>query len=341
MNVMIKDFVPGSKGYIETGEKAWIANQDMKQGDDTIFVELPHGWRWQIDSPNSGILVNPDNKAVVGYDLDNEIIQFGADGATKVSGLNLWTIQEMGERFARENFMDEKDMSRYDAYYNVRGEKRREFERGVREQLIGVIQMELVEGEWTAHVDTDKVAALTGIMAEPEISREEGIALFNRMSETMHAMPLRDPMGYMKLDDNTYDYIKDQYEFQYDDTIQNIDAGFINGNGRGCEAVLDKLDATVRKNIREYCLPDGMNYQDLRHVAMTDELEGAVNEFVKQRVTKTVNFEKKRSHSAESLAKDHEKFLKAADTLKETILQTAMPGLDVSFDETLNTGITQ
>lgn len=341
MEIQIKNFQPGSRGYIETGEKAWIANQDMKAGDETIFVELPHGWRWQMDSPTKGILVNGDNQAVTGYDLDEEIIQFGADGATKVSGLNLWTVQEMGEKFARENFMDEKTMSRYDAYYNIRGEKRRTFEKGVREQLTGVIQMELAGGEWTAYADPVRVKALTGIVTMPEMSREEGIVLFNKMSEKMHAMPLRDPMGYMKLDGNTYDYIKDQYEFQYDDTIQNIDAGFINGNGRGCEAVLDKLDATVRKNIREYCLPDGMNYQDLRHVGMTDELEGAVNEFVRQRVTKTVNFEKKRSHSPESLARDHEKFLKAAEVLKETISQAVIPELDVSFTDTLENGLTQ
>lgn len=341
MDIKIKNFVPGSKGFIETGEKAWIANQDIQPGEVSVFVELPHGWRWQVDSPDKGILVSGDNKAVVGYDLTNETIQFGADGETKAHGLNLWTIQEMGEKFARENFMDEKTMNRYDAYYASRGEKRREFERGVREKLTGVIQMELVEGEWTAHVDVDKVRNLANIAAEPEMEKEHGIALFNRMSEKMHAMPLRDPMGYMKLDGNAYDYIKDQYEFQYDDTIQNIDAGFINGNGRGCEAVLDKLDTVVRKNIREYCLPEGMNYQDLRHVAMTDELEGAVNEFVKQRVTKTVNFEKKRSHSPESLAKDHEKFLQSAEALKETIAQTAMPGLDVSFAETLDTVLSQ
>lgn len=341
MEAMIKDFMPGSKGYIETGEKAWIANQNMNPDDSTIFIELPHGWRWQINSPSTGILVNNDNQAVAGYDLKEEILQFGSDGVTKAPGLNLWTIQEMGEKFARDNFMDEKTAARYDEFYKARGDKRKEFERDVREKLTGIIQLELSEGEWTAHVDTDKVMKLSGIASHNEITRENGIALFNRISETLHVMPLRDPLGYMKLEGNTYDYIKDQYEFQYNDTIDNIDAGFINGNGRGCEAVLDKLDATVRKNIREYVLPDGMNYQDLRHISMTDELESAVNDFVKQRVTKTVNFEKKRSHSPESLAKDHEKFMRAAENLKDTISRAAMPELDVSFSETLDTGLTQ
>lgn len=171
---------------------------------------------------------------------------------------------------------------------------------------------------------------LTGIEAEPELTGEAGVALFNRMSEKLCCMPLRDPLGYMVLENNTYDYVKDQYDFQYNDTIDNIDAGFINGNGRGCEAVLAKLDATVRKNMREYCLPEGVNYQDLRHIPATDGMKAAVDAFVKQRVTKTVNFEKKRSHSAESLAKDHEKFLAAADTLKEKISEAALVPFDVS-----------
>ena len=127
--------------------------------------------------------------------------------------------------------------------------------------------------------------------------------------------------------------MKDQYEFQYEDTIQNIDAGFINGNGRGCEAVLDKLDATVRKNMREYCLPEGVNYQDIRHVAVTPDLKNAANEFVRQRVTKTVDFERKRSHSPESLARDHAKFLAAGEALKEQISIAALPPLVVTMGQ--------
>ena len=314
---------------METGMRAWIANQDGKAAK----VELPGGWEWDVRQDGTGHLAGPGGALCVGYDLNSRTMRFGADGETKVPGLNLWTVQEMGERFARDNFMDKAAGEAYDQFAKERGNRRREYEKGVRAEMSGVIQIELSEGVWTAHVDTDAVRGMTGIESPPEISVTEGVALFNRMSAARHVMPLRDPMGYMTLDGSLYDHIKDQYEFQYEDTIQNIDAGFINGNGRGCEAVLDKLDATVRKNVREYCLPDGVNYQDLRHVAVTPELEKAVNDFVKQRVTKTVNFEKKRSHSKESLERDHAKFLAAGEAMQEQIAAAALPPLDVSMGQ--------
>lgn len=316
---------------METGVKAWIANRNL--ATDGFRVDLPGGWHWDISVDKTGYLKNADGQYCVGYDLNSQTIQFGTNGITQAPGLNLWTIQEMGEKFAREYFMDEETGKKYDVFAQERGNRRKEYEKGVRAEMTGLIQLELSEGKWTAHVDTDAVKAMTGIDTEVELTREQGIALFNQMSEAREVTPLRDPMGYMTLDDNVYNYIKDQYEFQYDDTIQNIDAGFINGNGRGCEAILDKLDATVRKNVREYCLPDGVNYQDLRFMAVTPDLENAVNEFVKQRVTKTVNFEKKRDHSAESLAKDHERFLAAGEALKVKIADAALPPMDVSLQE--------
>lgn len=315
--------------HMETGIKAWLANQDGKPAR----VELPGGWEWDVQQGGTGCLLGPGGSRCVGYDLNKGTIRFGADGETKATGLNLWTVQDVGEKFARENFMDEATASAYDQFAKERGDRRREYEKNTRAEMTGLIQVELIEGKWTAHADADAIRSMTGIDTAPELSRQQGIALFNRMSEAMHVMPLRDPMGYMTLDGNLYDYMKDQYEFQYEDTIQNIDAGFINGNGRGCEAVLDKLDATVRKNIREYCLPEGVNYQDIRHVAVTPDLKNAANEFVRQRVTKTVDFERKRSHSPESLARDHAKFLAAGEALKEQISIAALPPLDVSMGQ--------
>ena len=63
-----------------------------------------------------------------------------------------------------------------------------------------------------------------------------------------------------------------------------------------------------------------------------DEKVDAVNEFVKQRVTRTVNYEKKRSHSAESLQRDNEKFLAASEALKEQIANTALPPMDMPLE---------
>lgn len=318
---------------METGIQAWIANHEFNASDSNARIELPGGWHWDISSKGIGFLKDSNEQLCVGYDLNAETIQFGANGMTGAPGLHLWIIQEMGEKFARNYFMDKETCAAYDTFAAERMEKRKEYEKGVRSSMTGIIQLEVNEGHWISHVDTDAVMAMTGIVSKPEITCEEGIALFNRMSEIRHVMPLRDPLGYMTLDDNVYNYIKDQYAFQYDDTIQNIDAGFINGNGRGCEAILDKLDATVRKNICEFCLPDAMNYQQLRYVKVTPDLQNAVDNFVKQRVIKTVNFEKKRDHSEESLAKDHAKFLEAGNLLKEQIGHAFYPPMDVMLEE--------
>lgn len=324
---------------METGIKAWIANYEFDSQGSNGRIDLPCGWHWDISSDKTGYLKNPDGQRCVGYDLNNSVIQFGANGKTVAPGLNLWTVQEMGEKFAREHFMDEEISKEYDSFSKQRGDVRRTYEKGIRAQMAGIIQLELNEGTWTAHVDTEAVKVMTGIDTEPNLTREQGISLFNQMSEARHVMPLRDPMGYMTLDNNVYNYIKEQYEFQYEDTIEAIENGFINGNGRGCEAVLNKLDSTVRKNVREYCLPDGVNYQDLRFMSVTPEIEDTVNEFVKQRVTKTVNFEKKRDHSVESLAKDHEKFLSAGEALKDQITNMALLPMDVSLSEDNNIGL--
>lgn len=306
---------------METGIKAWLANQEHEATKADVRVELPKGWYWDMKPGGIGYLKNPNDMLCVGYDIDNQSIHFGNNGEVHAPGLNLWTVQEMGERFAREYCMTKEEAAAYDSFADQRDETRKTHERNMRSMMTGLVQLEVKNGEWTAHADCDKIKQLIGIELDPDktLSGEEGVALFNRMSRRLCVMPLRDPLGYMTLNNNLYTYIKNQYVFQYEDTIDAIDAGFINGNGRGCEAVLDKIDSTVRKNMREFCLPEGVSYLDLRHTACTPELTSAVDAFVKQRVTKTVNFEKKRSHSAESLAKDHEKFLAAGDNLRMKI----------------------
>lgn len=311
---------------METGIKAWIANQ-IPGSDATIT--LPNGWQWDVHSDNTGHLKTPDGDLCVGYDLNTNTMQFGDVGKTGVVKLNLWTAQIMGEKFARENFMDLDTAKQYDEFTRERDKARRMYEKTVRGKMAGMIRLEMKRGDWTAHVNTDEVRNLTGIESEPELSRQEGIKLFNSMSIQQQVMPLRDPMGYMTLENNVYDYIKDQYDFRYNDTINSIDAGFINGSGYGCEKILDNLDAVVRKNIREYCIPSGVHYQDLRFVSLTPEIEHAVDEFVKQRVTKTVNYEKRRDHTMESLQKDHEKFMAAGDALREIIGNVTLAPLDV------------
>ncbi len=323
---------------METGINAWLANQEFDPSGNDIRVDLPGGWFWNMSPNKTGHLVDPKGQLCVGYDLNYNIIQFGNDGETKAPGLNLWTIQEMGEKFAREHFMDDQTAIDYDQFANERNSNRREYEKKVREEMTGLIQIELKDSKWTAHANVDAIKAMTGIDTEPELTREQGIALFNKMSEARHVMPLRDPMGYMGLENNLYDYIKDQYEFQYDDAIQNIEAGFITGNGHGCEAVLAKLDKTVRHDIRINCLPEFVNYRDLRHMDPTPELQSAVNDFVKQRVIVTIDYERKRNYSKEAIEKDFNKYTAAGEALKEQISEAAFP-MDMSFDDDNNVKI--
>lgn len=314
---------------MDTGMRAWIANHEFDFSGNGARIDLPGGWHWDIQPNNTGYLKTPDGNLCVGYDLGNHTIQFGDSGKTSVEGLNLWTIQKMGEKFARENFMDPGTAKEYDTFAKERAATRRAYETKIREEIKGFIKMELKNGSWTAHVDVGKVKDMAGIETKPELSGQDGIKLFNQISMAKHVMPLRDPMGYMTLDNNTYDYIKDQYDFQYNDAIDNIDAGFLNGNGYGCDAVLEHLDRNVRKNIREFCLPVGMHYQDLRHVAATPEIRDAVDEFVKWRVTQTINYEKKRDHTEESLQKDYAKYLQAGEGLREAIACEAVLSLDI------------
>lgn len=306
---------------MDKGINAWIANQTP--GSDAI-ITLPGGWQWNVHSNDTGHLKLPDGTLCVGYDLNTNTMQFGDAGKTGVTKLNLWTAQTMGEKFARENFMDPDTAKQYDEFARERDKTRRAYEKDIRGKMTGMIRLEMKQGDWTAHVNVAEVKNLTGIESAAELSRQEGIRLFNQMSIQQQVMPLRDPMGYMTLENNVYDYIKDQYDFQYNDTINSIDAGFINGTGYGCEKILDNLDAVVRKNIREYCIPSGVHYQDLRFVSLTPEIEQAVDEFVKQRVTKTVNYEKRRDHTMESLQRDHEKFMDAGDTLRDIIGNAAL-----------------
>lgn len=313
---------------METGRKAWLACQTFERGKPAV-IELPDGWRWKAEDENRGCLYTPEGDKCAGYDLETETLQFGADGVVKAKGLNAWVAQEMGEKFAQE-LMDEDTKVEYKAYAEKRRVERSDFDKAVRTELASAFQMELKNGDWSVQVDMER---LTGTGGQIRMSRSGAAAVFNQMSEVRGVMPLRDSFGYMTRENNLYQYVKDQYVFQYEDTIDNIEAGFINGNGRGCEAVLNNLDAVVKKNMREYCLPEGVRYQDLRYVEATPKLQEAANAFVRQRVTKTVNFEKKRSHSQESLERDHRRFLEAAESFRDAIGEEALGTLTLSDED--------
>ena len=119
------------------------------------------------------------------------------------------------------------------------------------------------------------------------VSKDEGISLFNQAAETVGLNPLRDPKGYMALDNNVYEVIKDTYADKYEEALDHIEGGFGFGTTYAVESVLNKLDAEVRSNVKEH-LPKGVNYSDLRFIAATPEMEDVIDRFATKRVEMTL-----------------------------------------------------
>lgn len=139
------------------------------------------------------------------------------------------------------------------------------------------------------HVNAPELNKLIGneLTQDHIVSKDEGISLFNQAAETVGLNPLRDPKGYMALDNNVYEVIKDTYADKYEEALDNIEGGFGFGTTYAVESVLNKLDAEVRSNVKEH-LPKGVNYSDLRFIAATPELEDVIDRFATKRVEMTL-----------------------------------------------------
>lgn len=170
-----------------------------------------------------------------------------------------------------------------------------------RRNLGNNLQIELRDGGWITHVNQDTLRNEFDAETNHFVtSKENGINIFNRVSEEHGVKPLRDPSGYMALDGNVQSYMRNTYKDRYQETLYNIDDYIVDGTGYGVEAVLDKLDSVIRKDMRDI-LPEDMNYGDLRFVEAGPEEREAVDELVGARVSKTLAFEKKRSYEESSL----------------------------------------
>lgn len=191
--------------------------------------------------------------------------------------------------------------------------------REVRSKLGKAIQLELKDGKWLAHLNTD---ALRDDFQTPVsshvVSGEEGIKLFNDINVKLGFNELQDPKGYMTLDGNMSEYIHRRYRERYEDTLDDIDAQIKDGTGHAVEAVLGSLSATVRHDMRQ-CLPEGMVYSDLRHVAMNNERQDAVETFITSRISKTLIHEKKRSYEASTIERTNQNLLDAGERIRETL----------------------
>lgn len=305
------------------GRHLFLTDAEPNLPTDVAHIPVIDGWSWEISGTGTGCLHSPDGKQHCQFDLLNATIAFEPDGeCIKAPGLSAAIVQDMGEKYAYDIVFSDIEKAAYDEHVIIRNNTKKVHDRGIYSQLKGLVQLEQRDdGSWLAHVDADKVKALTGIESNHVISSENGYTLFNRMCEKLSARPLRDPSGYMALKGNLYDFIHTEYQNQYEDVLQGIDNQMIDSTGYGVEHVLKTLQSTIRHDIREY-LPKGKDFGTLRFVPATDERKQAVQDFVKYRVSKTLTYEKKRSYEQSSIDKTNAKFVEAGNRLKELLTPT-------------------
>lgn len=310
---------------------------DVELGDpgSVSIIPVMNTWAWTVDGAGSGYLLAPDGEKHCQFDLLSATIALVPGGAQiSAPGLTLPLVQEMGEKYAYDIAFSPDERKAYDDFDKARVAERKAYSRTVYDSIKGTVQLERRNGSWLAHVDTERVLGLSGIESAHVVSREQGITLFNQIAEQFHAYPLRDPVGYMALDNNMYEFVHREYRNQYEDTLQAIDNNFIDATGYGVEAVLSHLDSTIRKNMSQNCMPDGERYGNLRFVPATDECRKAVKDFVKQRVDKTLTYEKKRSYEKDTIARADKKYEQAAERVKALLSASmaapvkAAPGME-------------
>jgi len=188
-----------------------------------------------------------------------------------------------------------------------------------RQKLGRSIQLERRGSDWLAHLDKETLQKDFNVSLNAHLtSKEKAIYVFNYISEQRGVEPLRDPAGYMALDNNLQTYIKQTYENRYEETLEDIEDNIIDGTGYGVESVLNKLDSTIRNDIKQH-LPKDMNYGDLRFVAVNDERKQAVDAFVNARISKTLAYEKKRSYEPEAMERIDTRFKEAGQAFQESL----------------------
>lgn len=151
------------------------------------------------------------------------------------------------------------------------------------------------------------------------ISRESGIQRFNEEAQKQGLKPLRDPQGYMTLDHNVYQAIKQTYEDKYDEKAQEIEDGYsIIQSTYAIDAVLDKLDAVIRKDSKRF-VPEDMVYGDLRFIRNTPEIQERIDRMVDKRVDLTLKYQISRSIDDDEFMKSYRSFVQCGHDLAATI----------------------
>lgn len=173
-----------------------------------------------------------------------------------------------------------------------------------------------IEGANT-NVDVDFVKQ-QGVDVPENPSRNDGIVMFNAIAEKNNLKPLRDPMGYMKLDDNLYDTIHTVYQREYDKTIDMVDNGLMPGGSYGLVAVKNKLAQNIRHDMSPF-MPENFKYSDLRFVKSTPDMVRSVEDYVGARVQLTHLHSIRRSVEASTFENIHQKMDMSGEGIKDKI----------------------
>jgi len=163
------------------------------------------------------------------------------------------------------------------------------------------------------HVD-DAFLTEQGVSAPANPTREEGIILFNQIAEENDLDPLRDPLGYMALDDNVYSYLQTAYKEKYEEAADKIDSGLMRGGSYNMRAILSNRPQTIRKDIGGL-LPKDLKYSECRFIKATPEIKEAVDGFVDTRVQITHAYGIRRSIEKDTFDRLQDELSKKGQTL--------------------------
>ena len=123
------------------------------------------------------------------------------------------------------------------------------------------------------------------------LSKEEGIAKFNEISESLGIPTLVNPTGYMAVDDNVYDFVKETFREKYTDKFTKVKEGQELGNAYALEQVISRLDSKennlVTQTMKPF-LPANCKFSDLKNIRMNDDMESSINDIVDSRIRMTI-----------------------------------------------------
>lgn len=169
------------------------------------------------------------------------------------------------------------------------------------------------------HIDNDGLARDFNTPIEYTIMTvDEANELFNDISESNGFPRLQTATGYMPLQNNVYDYLKEAYADEYETQLDKIDGGFAYGSTYALEAVLNDLDNKVRKDSKKL-VPESASYNELRFVEATDEIADKIDDFAKARVIYTSSWSIRRKVTEETLLRQQDQLKDLGLDLKDLI----------------------